>query len=278
MPNNKWRLIVSPPLPPQMNMAIDEAIALTYPKIQIPTLRLYSWACPALSIGSFQEITADLSSCLKDNKIQLVRRITGGRAILHDREITYSVVASTRDPLFSGGIKQTFYSIAQALISGLSQLGIEAYVHVPKKEGSFSRPQSPFCIESFSWYELVASEKKLIGSAQKRWVNHFLQHGSLVFTPSLFEETLHLDKTLHLSDLLPYVPTLSKIQNSIQAGFESALSSKLEEQPLTNEESQIANQLANEKYGNSEWNNYRKKSIIEGNSSLSDLVEWPLVL
>ncbi len=260
--NNKWRLTISPPLTPQMNMAIDEAMALSYPKTQIPTLRLYEWDRPTLSIGSFQEITPDLSSRLKNNRIQWVRRITGGRAILHDREITYSVVASTHDLLFSGGIKPTFYSIAQALIAGLAQLDVEAYVHVPKKKNLLPRPQSPFCIESFSWYEIVALEKKLIGSAQKRWVNHFLQHGSLVLTPSPFEKILNLDKTLHLSDLLPYIPTPSKIQNSIRAGFESALAIQLEEQSLTAEESRIANRLVEEKYGDTQWNNYREKFII----------------
>jgi len=258
-----WRLLSDPPLTAEMNMAIDEAIALTFCKQKIPTVRLYQWDAPALTIGSFQEM-APLAPWLQDDQIPIIRRITGGRALLHDQEITYSVVADTDDPVFSGGIKKTFYAIAQGLLAGLNRLGIPAEIFIPKKE----IVQSPFCIQSISWYEIAVSEKKLIGSAQKRWTNHFLQHGSIPLAPSPFAEKLKIKTPIHLCELFAQLPDHHEIKHAIRNGFETAFGIQFEEQPLTEEEKKIADRLITEKYGNKEWNNNRNK---RSNPTLSSL-------
>ena len=248
-----WRFISDPKLPAAMNMAIDEAIALSFREKKIPTLRVYRWDAPALTIGSFQKMEADLSSSLRNNGIPVIRRITGGRALLHDREITYSVVADTNDPLFSGGIKKTFFAIAQGLLAGLRHLGVEAEVFVPREKVI----QGPFCMTSLSWYEIAVSGKKLIGSAQKRWVDHFLQHGSLSLAPSLFEEQFQIETPLHLCKLLPKLPPFSEIERALREGFETAFGIQMKETSLTEEEKRMAHRLVSEKYLNKDWNENR---------------------
>lgn len=246
-------------------MAVDEAIAIAFSEGKVPpTLRLYQWASPAVTIGAFQKVELDLSRFLEDNPIPFIRRITGGRALLHDREITYSVIGSTRDPLFSGGegsssgIKKTFYSIAGGLLAGLKHIGVSAELYVPNR-GKPSLRQNSFCMESLSWYEIAVSGKKLIGSAQKRWVHFFLQHGSLPLEHGPFEERFHTGRFLALCDLLPQAPLVPDIKEAIRRGFETAFRIRLQEQTLTAEENERVDRLLVEKYGNRAWNEDRKK-------------------
>jgi len=248
MHNGIWRFIVHPPLSPVMNMAIDEAIAITFAQNKTPpTLRLYQWVSPTLTLGAFQKIDPTLRHFLEINPITAVRRITGGQALLHDQDLTYSIIASTHNPLFSGGIKKTFYSIAQGLLAGLNQMGVSAGIHTPMRDTTTTRGRSPFCASSLSWYEIAVDEKKLIGSAQKRWVHHFLQHGSILLAPSRFEKDLYSMRSIALSDLLTSLPALSEIENAIQVGFETAWSIRLEKGSLTSQENQLANGLVAER-------------------------------
>jgi lipoate-protein ligase A len=252
--DNAWRFICHPPLPPAMNMAIDEAMALVFPKDQIPTVRLYGWASPTLTLGAFQKIEPKWSPYLEENNITLIRRITGGRALLHDNDLTYSIVASTDNPLFAGGIKKTFFSVADGLLSGLNQLNVYAELFEPRQKSPSLREQSPFCVQSFSWYEIAASGKKLIGSAQKRWRTHFLQHGSLPLLQSSFEGLLPSKGAITLSDLLLNLPTRSQIEEAMKTGFETAWGITLLHGSLTPEETQLADQLVFEKYQTPSWN------------------------
>ncbi len=246
--DNIWRFIIDPPLPPARNMAIDEAISIAFANNKTsPTLRLYQWASPALTLGSFQKIDPTLRHFLEENPVTLLRRITGGQALLHDRDFTYSIIASTHDPLFSGGIKKTFYSIAQGLLAALARLGVAAEIYTPMRDvaslqermgRSPRRGRSPFCAASLSWYEIAVDGKKLIGSAQRRWVHHFLQHGSL--------------------------PALPEIEHAIQIGFATAWSIRLEKGYLTSEEVKLADALVVEKYNNAAWTEERKLPASEG--------------
>ncbi|MBI3358064.1 MAG: hypothetical protein HY037_00495 [Nitrospirae bacterium] len=260
---------MDPPLPPARNMAIDEAIAIAFAKnkthlaeatcparVVPPTLRLYQWESPALTLGSFQKIDPTLRQFLEANPITPIRRITGGQALLHDRDLTYSIIASTHDPLFLGGIKKTFYSIAQGLLAGLQTLGISAKIHIPMRDNPSRR--SPFCVVSLSWYEIaVSGGEKLIGSAQKRWIDHFLQHGSLPLEPSPLEKSLYEKKSITLSDLLNRLPSLSAIEEALKVGFETAWSIRLEKGDLTSKENQLVDYLLAERYTNAAWTEER---------------------
>jgi lipoate-protein ligase A len=238
-----------------MNMAIDEAISIAYSEGAVPpTLRLYRWSIPSFSIGSFQKLESDWLDFLKTGSIPLVRRMTGGRALLHDAELTYSVVSSTRDPLFSEGIKGTFHAIANGLLAALREIGIEAEVHTPPRGERAGRPRDPLCFASTSWYEITVQGKKLIGSAQRRWVSHFLQHGSLIVGRSQIENPFIAGNQIALADLLSETPPPERLEAALKEGFEAALPIALEGGSLTRGEEKRAEILVKNKYGNDAWN------------------------
>ncbi|MBI5749276.1 MAG: lipoate--protein ligase family protein [Nitrospinae bacterium] len=162
------------------NMAVDEAVADAVEKGASPsTLRLYGWKSPTLSIGYSQRTDKkiDTGYCRK-NKIDIVLRPTGGRAVLHDKEVTYSLASPKNNPLFPDNISGTYRVIGEALSKGLSFLGIDA-----NSNSAFRIPHSEFrnpsCFATTSQYEITVDGKKLIGSAQRRFENSFLQHGSI---------------------------------------------------------------------------------------------------
>ncbi len=262
-----WRLLIDPPLPPAQNMAIDEAIAIAFSEKEVPpTLRFYQWSVPAFSIGSFQTLNSSWLDYLNRSNIAVVRRMTGGRGLLHDREMTYSVVASTKNPLFSDGIKGTFKSIAIGLMAGLQEIGMEGKIHTPSQEKRRKRENAPLCFASTSQYEITAKGKKLIGSAQRRWRSHFLQHGSLILE-SRFPEShpssesvplLISEKQTALAELLERIPDIDMLLQAMKTGFEMALPIHLVQGKLTRKEMATTDRLIKEKYGNHRWNLHRK--------------------
>ncbi|MBI3607274.1 MAG: lipoate--protein ligase family protein [Nitrospirae bacterium] len=184
---NTWRLLIDPPQSAAHNMAVDEALAASCrAEATAPTLRLYAWERPSISLGYFQrpDEIVDLDRC-RDAGVPVVVRTTGGRAVYHHDEVTYSLVAPIHHPLFPPTIKGTFAAVARALAAGLAELGVAVDTWTDDRGGA-ARPQagarSPFCFESVSWYEITLGGKKLIGSAQRRWKTAFLQHGSLLLT------------------------------------------------------------------------------------------------
>ncbi|MDC4224186.1 MAG: biotin/lipoate A/B protein ligase family protein [Candidatus Manganitrophus sp.] len=256
----KWRLLSHPPQPPDINMAVDEAIATAFSKGQVPpTLRLYGWSVPSVSFGSFQKWEPGWDDLTSSGSFHFVRRITGGRALLHNREITYSVVASTKDPLFSEGIKGTFYTIAEGLLAGLKSLGVAAEIYAPPRSSRLDRPSNPLCFASTSWYEITARGRKLIGSAQRRWTKHFLQHGSLILEKGP-DPTFSSGNQISLRELLSDLPADERLRTALQNGFESALSITLEGGSLTAEEEAQSARLVKEKYGNAAWTLRRETS------------------
>ncbi|MBI5493341.1 MAG: lipoate--protein ligase family protein [Deltaproteobacteria bacterium] len=173
-----WRLILDPDLEGPENMARDEAIlraADSGSKLPaLPTLRVYGWASPTISIGFVQN-----PSHLLGHGLPVVRRVTGGRAVLHDNELTYSIVVPSSNPLFLEGITGAYSAISACILKALKDIGITA---------SFSRgtpkgrsPQKDGCFFSASRYEILVEGKKLVGSSQRRFRNAFLQHGSILF-------------------------------------------------------------------------------------------------
>lgn len=260
-----WRLLTDPPQSAAINMASDEAIAISFSEGKSPaSLRLYSWDRPSFSVGAFQTLDADWIAALDLFGLPVIRRITGGRGLLHEHELTYSVISSTSDPHFCGGIKGTFQAIATGLLEGLRQLSVEATLHIPvrslQREG-----KNPLCFDTAGWYEITAQGKKLIGSAQRRWKSHFLQHGALILKKSKdtpdgtrpFPGWLSSENQISLSELMsPLCPHASLVQALIQ-GFENTLSIELKPGALSAYEQEIMNRLLLEKYGRREWNLYR---------------------
>lgn len=168
----QWRLIYDYPTSGAQNMAVDEAIL----SAGIPTLRFYEWSPGCLSLGYGQKIAEVDDERAAAIGWDIVRRPTGGRAILHIDELTYSLVLPADDPIAGNGIIESYRQISNALMAGLQHLGIR-----PAAERSTERDpaHSPVCFETISHYEIAVSGRKLIGSAQMRRKEGVLQHGSL---------------------------------------------------------------------------------------------------
>lgn len=182
-----WRLLLDPPVDGATNMARDEALALACARGDaMPTLRLYGWLPACLSLGRFQPLAAvDAAACARAG-VSLVRRPSGGRAILHADELTYAVVAPADHPLLRGGVRAAYRAISQALLAGLHILGVAASLAPSLRETRAApRPHRPAsCFDSASDYEIVVGGRKLVGSAQARIGGAVLQHGSLPLTAS----------------------------------------------------------------------------------------------
>jgi lipoate-protein ligase A len=167
------------------NMAVDEELlARAQAGEQVPVLRFYTWDPAAVSIGRFQKISDAVNAgACKRRGIDIVRRITGGRAVLHYRELTYSVIARTDDPFFPANVLGTYKLIAAGLLQGIRNLGIPAeMVSRSNRHAALIKKNAkdPACFSSPSWYEILVHGRKIIGSAQRRLSGAFLQHGSIL--------------------------------------------------------------------------------------------------
>jgi lipoyl(octanoyl) transferase len=184
----QWRLLDSGPADGFTNMAMDEAILEMHAAIGgLSTLRFYTWSPPALSLGYGQPIAADIDfTRCRELGIDVVRRPTGGRAVLHDHEVTYSVVISADDPRVTSGVLASYLTMSQALIRGLSYLGITAEL-LPLRRGAPlpCADASPICFAMPSTYEVAVAGRKIIGSAQRRAHDVIMQHGSIPISHDL---------------------------------------------------------------------------------------------
>lgn len=158
-------------------MAIDDAILSSVASgASLPTLRLYAWSPPCLSLGYGQRMSAVDFARLALHQMPLVRRPTGGRAILHVDELTYSLALPAQHPLAHGGIVESYGKISEALLLALRSLG----AHVAAKRAEAAEGVlSPVCFDTPSHYEIAVEGKKLVGSAQVRRRDGILQHGTL---------------------------------------------------------------------------------------------------
>ena len=179
MDTDGWRLILSPPLPGADNMALDEALIESVAARRLPpTLRLYRWEPACLSLGHAQPFEQADPDRLRALGWQVVRRSTGGRAILHTDELTYSITAPIDHPLLAGGVLGSYRRLSQGLVAGLRLLGVDADT-APEEPLAEADRSNPVCFEAPSAHEITAGGRKLIGSAQLRRVKGVLQHGSL---------------------------------------------------------------------------------------------------
>jgi lipoate-protein ligase A len=156
-------------------MALDEAIATSVRNCESPpTLRLYGWDRPSLSLGSFQKSSSvDLKYCRK-NSIPVVRRPTGGRAILHGDELTYSFSARTDHVAFAKGLLESYRTISSAFNLAFRKIGLRVSSK-DRRENGRVLTRNPLCFRSSSYGEILIENRKVVGSAQKRWKDGLLQ-------------------------------------------------------------------------------------------------------
>ena len=178
-PRARWRLIVDgAPRTGAWNMALDEAVLEAVAREEAPpTLRFYQWEPPCLSLGKRQPLDGvDLDRCAHDG-VEVARRPTGGWAILHTDELTYSIAVLPSDPRAAGAMLDAYRQLSAGLGEGLRLLGAPAAMNPVSPFGVHNA--SAACFEVPSAYEITAGEKKIMGSAQTRSAGRVLQHGSL---------------------------------------------------------------------------------------------------
>jgi lipoate-protein ligase A len=261
-----FRLLLDGCLDGASNMAVDEAVLESYVDAEsppAPTLRLYSWDPPAVSLGRRQPAAgAHDAAYLRDEGIELVRRPTGGRAVLHEHERTYAVIGRLGRPPFDGGVLDTYRRIAAALVAALRLLGVDARGEDPR--GGHPRDPGPFgppvCFDRAGAHEITAGGRKLVGSAQLRRHGAFLQHGSLplradpVRLSRAIGAPADASRFVDLRGALGRVPDTRTIDAAIAAAFTHTLGVEAVPGSLTSGEAARAAFLRVAKYSLDAWN------------------------
>ncbi|AQU75826.1 lipoate--protein ligase family protein [Priestia megaterium] len=271
----KWRFIDSNNRSPYYNMALDEALLEWHSKGEIPpTIRFYGWNPPTLSIGYFQKAEKEINfDKVKELGLGFVRRPTGGRGVLHDEELTYSVIVSEEYPNMPKTVTEAYRVISEGLLEGFRSLGLEAYFAIPRSEeekNSLKNPRSSVCFDAPSWYELVVEGRKIAGSAQTRQKGVILQHGSILLEideDKLFSvfnypndrvkermQRAFRSKAVAINAIAGRKISIEEAKKAFYKGFASALDIDLEPYTLSAEEEAYVEELARTKYGSDEWN------------------------
>lgn len=251
-------------------MAVDEAILEAAGRSEVlPTLRLYAWEPACLSLGYAQTIGDVDQDALALHGWDLVRRPTGGRAILHTDELTYSVIGPQSEPRLAGSVLESYRILAQALLRALHSLDIPAEALAKVAPLSGSDPKGPVCFEVPSNYEITIQGKKLIGSAQARRFGGVLQHGSLPLVGDLRRITLALafsdeagrseaarrllDRATTAEQILGASLRWEQAAEAVATAFCEALNLELQPLDLTPGEQARAAELVREKYAHPSW-------------------------
>lgn len=269
-PRSTWRLLVHGPARGSWNMAVDEAIARLAGAGRVPpTLRFYAWTPPCISLGRHQPIADIDVEKARAHGVDIVRRPTGGRAILHVDEITYSVAGPADEPRLRGMVLDCYVRLSEGLTRGLERLGVRVY----KADASArAGPDvSAACFEVPSAYEILTVDgRKIVGSAQVRKKDWVLQHGAIPLYGDVTRlvEYLSLDERVRqeLRDALARRATsvehalgravsFEEAVNALAQGFAEALNVELIRDSLTLEERRLAEELEQNVYTQPEWTN-----------------------
>ncbi|HDA6579019.1 lipoate--protein ligase family protein [Staphylococcus aureus] len=268
-----WNFINTGSKDPYYNMAMDEALLNFVSRGEIdPVIRFYTWNPATLSIGYFQRLQKEIDiDKVKEKGFGLVRRQTGGRGVLHDKELTYSVIVPESHPNMPSTVTEAYRVISQGLLEGFKNLGFNTYFAVPKKpeeRQKLKQPRSSVCFDAPSWYELVVEGRKIAGSAQTRQKGVILQHGSIlqdIDIDELFDMFIYknerlklkmkeafVEKAVAINDISDKHITISQMEEAFEKGFKKGLNIELK--PLELTEAQLAEvEELTEKYRSDEW-------------------------
>jgi len=263
-----WRLLITGHNDAARNMAVDEAILRSYVQgLTPPTLRIYGWQRPALSIGYFQDPVRELNLAeCKKRSIGFVRRITAGGIVFHAEELTYSMVCSRWHFRCSRSIENSFKRICSFIIRAYQALGLDAGFAIDQTEGIKNLgSKTAFCSSGREKYDILINGRKIGGNAQKRFHNTIFQHGSIplrgdpAFAASLLrEKPLHLkQRVTALSGALGRPIGFDELAAELVKSFKQITSPQLSEQDLSGQETNLAGYLNREKYAGPEWNIFR---------------------
>lgn len=278
MKKESWYFIDSGHCAPSFNMALDEALLTWHSEGKIPpTIRFYGWDPPTLSIGYFQTVEKEINiDAVKSSGLGFVRRPTGGRAVLHDQELTYSVIVSENHPEMPKSVTEAYRVISEGILEGFKQLGLHAYFAIPTSSNEMDQlknPRSSVCFDAPSWYELVVEGRKVAGSAQTRQKGVILQHGSILldldedllfslfkFKNDRIKERMmksFKNKAVSIKELSDSPVTLDQAKQAFKTGFEKGLNIQLVPYALSDDELNLVYKIEEHKYLKNEWN-FRK--------------------
>lgn len=268
-----WNFINTGSHDPYYNMAMDEALLNFVSRGEIdPVVRFYTWDPATLSVGYFQRLKKEIDiDKVKEKGFGLIRRQTGGRGVLHDKELTYSVIVPESHPNMPSTITEAYRVISEGLLEGFKLLGFDAYFAIPRSKEErekLKQPRSAVCFDAPSWYELVVEGRKIAGSAQTRQKGVILQHGSLlqdvdvdelfdmfIFKNDRLKEKMKkafVDKAVAINDISDRHISIEEMEKAFEEGFKKGLD--IEFKPLSLTENQLAEvKVLEEKYRSEEW-------------------------
>jgi lipoate-protein ligase A len=271
----EWYFIDSGYNSPSFNMAMDEALLDWHSEGLIPpVIRFYGWNPATLSIGYFQKVDKEIDmEKVKELGLGFVRRPTGGRGVLHEHELTYSVIVSEDYPDMPATVTQAYRVLSEGLLKGFQNLGLDAYFSVPdtpEKRANLKSPKSAVCFDSPSWYEMVVEGKKVAGSAQTRQKGVILQHGAILLDLDI-EKLLSVfkyrkpeikeamrekipEKAVAINTLREQPASIEECIEAFKAGFQEALDIRLKPYILNDEQLEYIKLIEEKKYSNDDWN------------------------
>lgn len=242
-----WRLLIEGDLPGSLNMARDISIleSVAAGKSE-PLLRLYGWSPPCLSLGKHQTIDAvDLGFC-EEHGVDVVRRPTGGRAVLHHLELTYSLISPLGRGNLPGSARRAYVTLCSALVNACDELGVSAGMTGDEANRDLPSPRSTIpCFKAPAGGEVMASGRKLIGSALRAHGGTILQHGSILldWDGALQAGSMGLDSDASLrpfvttfADQLEQLPPRSTLEAAFVSAFSTVLATDFVESSLSREE------------------------------------------
>lgn len=242
------RLVRHAALHPWLAMALDQAVE---PEPLI--LRFYRWEPAGLSLGYFQRAADFPEEMLRRHGWVLVRRVTGGAAICHAGDLTFSIVCRPEHPWFAGTVEQSYDRVHAAIARGLERLGVAAAPRGATSARSDSAQRGePVCFHAATRFDLVALGRKLVGSAQRRTRDRLLHHGSIPLAPNpLAREAACLEGVMHRQI------GAAEVEAALVAGFEQEMGATFRESEISAAEQARAEDLVRRQFGTEEWNRGR---------------------
>ena len=264
-----WRFLYTPKNDPYTNMAIDEAILNCYSQADSPpTFRIYGWTPESISLGYFQKANdvLQIERCL-DHGIGFVRRITGGEAIFHGNDLTYSIICSKDDLNLPESVKESFRMISSFLMNAYEKYGVKADFSIEQEKEPYDFPmewkrRSDFCFATNQDFDIVVEGKKIGGNAQKRRRNIIFQHGSIPLTLDINRIALFLreeltgveDRVVDLSTEAGRHVSFEDFAEVLKTVFKETFEVSLVEDGLTAQEHAEVDRLLLKKYLVEKWN------------------------
>ena len=240
-------------------MAVDDYLFRSLGEEPATFLRFYRWSIPTISLGRSQkaEKVVDIDFCRR-NGIDIVRRITGGKLVLHHKEVTYAVCSSDTD-IFSRKLMDSYRLISEALNLGLQRMGIESHL-AEETPSQYARGNLP-CFAQPARDEIEMNGKKIIGSAQKRTGGKFLQHGSipleneeeLLRSASLFSQKDSVVKMTSLSEALGKTVDFDWAVDHLVSGLTDFFKIRLKPKVFADPELDEIRKIREERYNNPAW-------------------------